>query len=76
MTPSEAMVIVSAHDKSAFWDCVSVALSKQIPAKPFHSGLSYDCPRCLEEVGKITLGGRIYKNHHCECGQSIDWSWL
>ena len=49
-------------------------LEKQIPKKPFHSGLTYDCPSCLEEVGKITKSNKLRKTHRCVCGQAIDWS--
>lgn len=50
------------------------ALEKQIPMRPMHSGIEYDCPRCLETVGYVTKRNRLITNHHCKCGQRIDWS--
>lgn len=51
------------------------ALEKQVPQKPLHSGVEYDCPRCLGTVGHITTRGRLVlvADHHCKCGQAIDW---
>lgn len=56
------------------------ALRKQIPQKPVQSkearfGMGYEyhdwcCPTC----GKYLAPEPTYKgNHHCECGQKIDW---
>ena len=51
------------------------ALEKQIKKKPYpyydgyHDGLpawEYKCPNCGREVDDT--------DHHCECGQAIDWN--
>lgn len=60
--------------KQDFVKVVTEALEKQILKKPLHSGLNYDCPTCLDNVGMLTIRGRVIKHHHCRCGQSIDWS--
>ena len=48
------------------------ALEKQIPKKPIpvDSGVydykcDYECPNCRKNVDDI--------EHHCECGQRLDW---
>ena len=49
------------------------ALEKQIAKKPFQvdSGVydypyDYECPSCRKNVDEL--------DHHCECGQKLDWS--
>ena len=48
---------------------VSKALKKQIPKKPSQDsiGLYYfpTCPNCHKELESY--------DHHCECGQALDW---
>lgn len=51
------------------------ALEKQIPKKPIedaeHIGwLIWRCPMCGKEVGRVLEP----LQHHCECGQAVDWS--
>ena len=57
------------------------ALRKQIPQKPVQSketryGMGYEyhdwcCPTC----GRFLAPEPTYKgDHHCKCGQNIDWS--
>ncbi|MDO4801891.1 MAG: hypothetical protein Q4A15_06965 [Prevotellaceae bacterium] len=49
------------------------AIEKQIPKKPItdenKGWLIYRCPVCGKEVGRMFEA----LNHHCECGQEIDW---
>lgn len=67
------------HDESV--ELAVDALRKQIPQKPVQSkeprfGMGYEyhdlvCPTC----GKYLAPEPTYKgNHHCECGQNLDWS--
>ena len=53
----------------AFEEAVNV-LEKQIPKKPSQDsiGLYYfpTCPNCHKELESY--------DHHCECGQRLDWS--
>lgn len=51
-------------------------LEKQIPKKPeaYYDGFygvypawEYKCPCCGRDVADM--------EHHCECGQAIDWDW-
>ena len=67
------------HDDSV--ELAVDALRKQIPQKPVQSkearfGMGYEyhdwcCPTC----GKYLAPEPTYKgNHHCECGQKLDWS--
>ena len=52
---------------------IKAALEKQIPKKPkqFEDGwLTWHCSTCGLEVGS----NMKYKEHHCKCGQLIDWS--
>ena len=67
------------HDESV--ELAVDALRKQIPQKPVQSkeprfGMGYEyhdwcCPTC----GKYLAPEPTYKgNHHCECGQKLDWS--
>ncbi len=53
------------------------ALEKQIPKKPEESYdgyadgnpvIDYHCPNCYREVDEDDM------EHHCECGQALDWS--
>lgn len=53
---------------------IKKALEKQVPKKPLRSGIFYDCPNCLETVGHVTPRGRLIAEHHCKCGQAINWS--
>lgn len=49
------------------------AIKKQIPKKPVireDGWLYWHCPLCGREVGN----NMVYKDHHCRCGQAIDWS--
>lgn len=51
------------------------ALEKQIPKKPIEDTeyigwLIWRCPVCGTEVGRVLEP----LQHHCECGQRIDWS--
>lgn len=50
------------------------ALEKQIPKKPIEDAeyvgwLIWRCPACGAEVGRVLEP----LQHHCECGQAIDW---
>lgn len=50
------------------------ALEKQIPKKPIEDTeyvrwLIWRCPVCGQEVGRVLEP----LQHHCECGQAIDW---
>lgn len=50
------------------------ALEKQIPKKPIEDTeyvgwLIWRCPICRKEVGRVLEP----LQHHCECGQAIDW---
>ena len=67
------------HDESV--ELAVDALRKQIPQKPVQSkeprfGMGYEyhdwvCPTCC----KYLAPEPTYKgNHHCECGQKLDWS--
>jgi len=67
------------HDESV--ELAVDALRKQIPQKPVQRkeprfGMGYEyhdwcCPTC----GKYLAPEPTYKgNHHCECGQKLDWS--
>lgn len=58
------------------------ALEKQIPKKPAYAFIdgftlsvpSY-CPVCGEQIAKYDAYARcVLKEHHCRCGQAIDWS--
>lgn len=52
------------------------ALEKQIPKKPIKAkgeNLDWLCPVCGEWVGWVDAL-TWEKEHHCECGQKIDWS--
>ena len=55
----------------AFEEAVNV-LEKQIPKKPSQDsiGLYYfpTCPNCHKELESY--------DHHCECGQALDWEGL
>lgn len=64
-----------ARCEDCFVKVATEAVEKQIPKKPLHSGVEYDCPYCLGTVGHITPRGRVVMvaDHHCECGQAIDW---
>lgn len=45
------------------------ALEKQIPKKPIWNKNNESrccCPNCEEEL--------YVENHHCKCGQALDWS--
>ena len=48
------------------------ALEKQIPKKPIDNIEQewFECPTCRRVVVLYHNG----KRHHCECGQSLDWS--
>lgn len=58
------------------------ALGKQIPKKPIYASIDgftlpvpYYCPVCGEQIAKYDAYARcLFKEHHCECGQRIDWS--
>lgn len=50
------------------------SMMMRISRKPSHSGLTYNCPHCLDTVGVIASTGKLIKNHHCRCGQKIDWN--
>ena len=55
----------------AFEEAINV-LEKQIPKKPSQDsiGLYYfpTCPNCYKELESY--------DHHCECGQALDWEGL
>lgn len=60
----------------AFFELAIEALEKQIPKKPdeYYDGYSggypvieYTCPNCGEEVDDT--------DHHCVCGQTLNWDW-
>ena len=87
MTPQEAIkflteTIAGCHvlrDRQLKAVCeISInALEKQIPKKPEESYdgyadgnpvIDYHCPNCYREVDEDEL------EHHCECGQALDWS--
>ena len=64
---------------------VEVALEcieKQIPKKPIYAlvdgftlAVPYYCPVCGEQISKYDAYARcVLKEHHCRCGQAIDWS--
>jgi len=52
------------------------ALEKQIPKKPIYETRSLEnekilgswCPSCKRPLSRTT------EQHHCKCGQAIDWS--
>lgn len=53
------------------------AIEKQIPKKPIKTGVKhcyyvFYCPLCKNEVG---VEKALYSEfeHHCICGQAIDW---
>lgn len=58
------------------------AVEKQIPKKPiytfidgFTKSVPYYCPVCGEQIAKYDVHARcILKEHHCKCGQRIDFS--
>lgn len=58
------------------------ALEKQIPKKPIYASIDgftlpvpYYCPVCGEQIAKYDAYARcLFKEHHCKCGQRIDWS--
>lgn len=60
-------------EDECIWFLCKKVIGKQIPKKPIKDEnkgwLIYRCPVCGKEVGRMleTL------NHHCECGQVIDW---
>lgn len=59
-------------------DCIE----KQIPKKPIYTfidgftlSIPYYCPVCGERISKYDAYARcVLKEHHCKCGQAIDWS--
>lgn len=79
MTEKEAYKIIA--NPHLQWKCGEVdsaltivrnALEKQTPKKPIKvdSGVydypfDYECPYCSKNVDEL--------NHHCECGQTLDW---
>lgn len=78
--PLEEALMFAAYEienhRGAFQKFMKIAMKsigKQIAKKPIEDGsdgwLIYRCPVCGKEVGRVleTL------NHHCECGQAIDW---
>ena len=87
MTPKEAIeylniMKLSTEDdsvgeiKKEVCDIAIEALEKQIPKKPIiwderthyaPDEWGYECPCC----GNRDID---YSEHHCECGQAIDWS--
>lgn len=57
-----------------FYTTAIECIEKQIPKKPIedaeHIGwLIWICPICGKEVGRVLEP----LQHHCECGQAIDW---
>ena len=84
MTEAEALEILKRDDddmrKGYFCindflalEVAKTALEKQIAKKPIpvDSGVydypyDYECPNCRKNVDDI--------EHHCECGQKLDWS--
>lgn len=74
MTYEEAIKIVKNNIHNDYTWVIVEAIEKQIPKKPLQDriGDSYHtfpiCPTCkcgLDEV---------IDEHHCSCGQAIDWS--
>lgn len=61
------------------FDMAIDALEKQMPKKPIinwndFKGLpDYFCPVCHSVVADF-IGRNFVKEHHCICGQAIDWS--
>ena len=88
MTYEEAKDILRVAAAEVEWNCpldyteafkkAEEALDKQIPKKPhilhyapcgpdWEEDWDYACPNCgSEEID--------YPDHHCACGQAIDWS--
>lgn len=66
-------------------DAIDIAIEcigKQIPKKPkpiyIEYGeervvVSYNCINCGLEVGVNYADGHKIREHHCHCGQKIDW---
>ena len=79
MTYSEAKVILESEYKfhgecSVFGEALTMAinaLEKQIAKKPYKDNENgvyekYHCPTCHRSL--------FPNDHHCKCGQVIDWS--
>lgn len=63
------------------FDMAIEALEKQIPKKPksvYVKGVSlpipYECPNCGEPVIRYSGYDGVKGEHHCKCGQAIDWT--
>lgn len=64
-------------------DITIKALEKQIPKEPVAHYIyvgdeavidAYNCKNCGTEVGVNYTDGHKKREHHCDCGQAIDWS--
>lgn len=85
MTDKEALALVDDYIlkgmiipeifTDSFWYIIREVLEKHIPKKPdesydgFADGypvIDYSCPNCGRELDDT--------DHHCVCGQHIDWS--
>ena len=67
----EAVCYVTSDDAEALILAIK-ALEKQVPKKPIDNIEQewFECPTCRRVVVLYHNG----KRHHCECGQSLDWS--
>ena len=82
MEPTEAIKIIEIAVAEVEWnypmdytvafEAAVDALIKQIPAKPINNYKDkwFECPSCGLIVGTYY---DIKENHHCQCGQALDW---
>lgn len=87
MTEEEALKYIETHDMEMihflpqdFVVTVKKLIKKQISTNPiivkgsgyheseFHDDWWYSCPNC----GNDTID---YPDHHCTCGQKLNWEW-
>lgn len=55
-------------------DRIRSIVYKATPRQPVNMWHRWLCPTCQREVELTFLSGTVYREHHCACGQAIDWS--